>query len=125
MNCPKRCIADKARDFTGKGHWSAAGSGNPRKLLFHVAHSPGFMVTRLVFGFSLVNYSDSGSFLVACIHSAKMDSSKKDSGRLVGHVDWSLLSPFPFSFSLLLSQILPVGGSLLVPHSLPEPSLVR
>ena len=38
-----------------------------------------------------------------------MDSSKKDSGRLVGHVDWRLLSPFD------LSRILPVSGSLLVP----------
>ena len=40
--------------------------------------------------------------------SAKVDSSKKDSGRLVGHGDWSLPSPFN------LSQILPVGGSLFV-----------
>ena len=38
--------------------------------------------------------------------SAKIDSSEKDSGRLVGHMDWRLLSPFD------LSQILPVGGSL-------------
>ena len=41
--------------------------------------------------------------------------SEKDSGRLVGRMDWRLLSAFA------LSQILPVGGSLLVPHSLPGP----
>ena len=27
-------------------------------------------------------------------HSVKMDSSEEDSGRLVGHRDWRLLSPF-------------------------------
>ena len=47
-----------------------------------------------------------------------MDSSEKDSGSLVGHVDWSLLSLFD------LSQILPVGGSLLVLRSLPGPLIV-
>lgn len=34
-----------------------------------------------------------------------MDSNQKDSGRLVGHVDWSLLSPLDLSPSLL------IGGS--------------
>ena len=48
-------------------------------------------------------------------HSAKMDSSEKDSGKLAGCVGRSLLSPFE------LSQILLVGGSLLVSHSLPGP----
>ena len=48
-----------------------------------------------------------------CNRSAKMDSSEEDSGRLVGHMDWRLLSPFD------LYQIFPVGGSLLVQHSLP------
>ena len=48
-----------------------------------------------------------------------MDYSEKDSGRLVGHMDWRLLSPFD------LSRILPVGGSLLVPHSLPGPPVVK
>ena len=48
-----------------------------------------------------------------CTHqSAKMDSSEKDSGRLVGQMGWSLLSPFD------LSRILPVSGNLLVLHSL-------
>ena len=46
-----------------------------------------------------------------CAHcSAKMDSREKDLGRLVGHMGWSLFSPFD------LSWILPVGGSLLDPY---------
>ena len=47
-----------------------------------------------------------------------MDSSEEDSGRVVGHTDWRLLSPFD------PSRILPVGGSLLVPRSLPGPPVV-
>ena len=51
-------------------------------------------------------------------HSAEMDSSEEDPGRLVGPLDWSLPSPFD------LSRIL-VGGSLLVPCSLPGPPVAR
>ena len=51
-------------------------------------------------------------------HSAEMDSSEEDLGRLVGPLDWSLPSLFD------LSSIL-VGGSLLVPCSLPGPPVVR
>ena len=51
--------------------------------------------------------------------SAKMNSSKKDSGRLIGHLDWSLPSPFD------LAQILLVGGSLLVSCSFPGPPVLR
>ena len=53
-----------------------------------------FMVIGLVSGLSLANHSDSGCFLVARALLIKMDSSEKDSGRLVGHMDWGLLSPF-------------------------------
>ena len=52
----------------------------------------GFMVMVLVSGLSLASHSASGAFLVSCT-SAKMDSSQ-DSGRLVGYMNWSLLSPF-------------------------------
>ena len=62
------------------------------------------MVMGLVSGLSLANHSDSGSFLVVLACSANMDSSEEDSGKLVGHMDWHLLSPFD------LSQILTVGG---------------
>ena len=47
------------------------------------------------------------------------DASEEDSGRLVGHLDWSPLSSFDFSL------ILPVGGSLLVPRSVPGHFVVR
>ena len=79
----------------------------------------GFMVVGLVSGLSLVNHSDSGSFLMARASLSRDGFQQKDSGRLVGHMDWSLLSPFD------LSRILPVGGSLLVPSSLPGPPVVR
>ena len=49
--------------------------------------------------------------------SAKTDSSE-DSGMSAGHMDWCLLSSFE------LSQILQVGGSLLVLYALPEPPVV-
>ena len=51
-----------------------------------MAHSLQFIVMELVSGLSLANHSDSGSFLMV-YHSAKMDSSEKDSGRLVGHMN--------------------------------------
>ena len=51
--------------------------------------------------------------------SAKVDSSKKDYGKLVGHMDWRLLSSFD------LSQILLLGGSLLLPLPLPGPPVVK
>ena len=56
----------------------------------------GFMVIGLVSKLSWANHSDSGFFLVA-YHSAKMDSSEKDSGRLEGRLDQSLFSPFDLS----------------------------
>ena len=71
------------------------------------------------FQLSLANHSDSESFLVAHGLLNQDGFQEKDSGRLVGHVGWSLLSRFD------LSRILPVGGSLLVPHSLPRSPAVR
>ena len=71
----------------------------------------GFLMMGLVSGLSLANHSSSGSSWWH--HSAKMDSSEEDSGRLVGHMDWLLLSPFD------LSQILLVGGGLLILCFLP------
>ena len=47
--------------------------------------------------------------------SVKMESITEDSGNLVGHV----VSPFD------LSQILPVGGGLLVPCFLPGPPVIK
>ena len=63
-----------------------------------------FIVMGLVSGLSLASYLAShtfgltqGPFWWCTHHSAKMDSSKKDSGKLAGYVDRSLLSPFGLS----------------------------
>ena len=74
---------------------------------------------RLVSGLSLANCSDSGSFLVSHALLSQDGCSKKNSGRLVGHMDRHLFSAFD------LSGILPVSGSLLVPRSLPGAPVVR
>ena len=73
---------------------------------------------RLVSGSSLANHSDSASFVVVHALLSQEGFRKKDSGRLVGHLDCFL---FPFD----LSQILPGNGDLLVTHSLPRPPLMR
>ena len=44
-----------------------------------------------------------------------MDSSKEDSGRLVG----------PVTFSFDFSQTILIGGGLLVPYSLPGPPVIK
>ena len=57
----------------------------PRELFCHVTLAvKGFLMTGLVSGLSLTHHSSPGSSWWH--HSAKMDSSEKDSGRLVGHV---------------------------------------
>ena len=71
----------------------------------------------LVSWLSLAPHSDSESFLV--VHALRRMDSNKDSGRLVGHTDWCLLSLFD------LSCVLPVGGSFLGPCSLPGPPVVK
>ena len=58
------------------------------------------------FQLSLDNHPDSASFLVVHTSLSQDGFQRKDSGRLVGHMGWHLLSPFD------LSRILPVGGSL-------------
>ena len=69
----------------------------------------------LVSGLSLANHSDSESFLVVPC-SAKMDAREKDSGRWSDR--WCLLLTFPKLFWL-------VEAGLLVPCSLPGPSVIK
>ena len=59
--------ADKARNFIGKGHPGKEQEGEGTQEDYSVTWltASGFMVTGLVSGLSLVNHSDSGSFLVA------------------------------------------------------------
>ena len=73
----------------------------------------------LVSGLSLANHSDSGSFLVAHV-SLNQDGFQLDGFWEVGRT-YGLESPLSFD----LSQIIPVGASLLVSHSLPGPPVVR
>ena len=75
----------------------------------------GFIVMGLVSGLSLANLSDSGSFLV--VHALFSQDRCQQEGfwEVVGH----MVSPFD------LSQILLVGGGLLVSCSLPGPSVIK
>ena len=58
--------ADKARDFTGKGHLSGEqeGEGTQENSSAMWLAVLGFMVMRLVSGLSLANHFESESFLV-------------------------------------------------------------
>ena len=73
------------------------------------------MVMGLVSGLSLASHSDSGSFLV--VHSLFSQDGCQREGfwEVVGQV----VSPFD------LSRTLVVGGGLLVPSSLPGPTVVK
>ena len=64
------------------------------------------MVMGLLSTLSLASHSDSGSFLWCTYHSVNMDYSEKDSGRLVGHMNRHLLSPFDFYQILLVDSSL-------------------
>ena len=72
------------------------------------------MVMGLVSGLSLVNPSNSESFLVVRAWFSQ-DGCQQGLWNVVGHV----VSPFD------LSRTLPVGGSLLVPCSLPGPPVIK
>ena len=75
----------------------------------------GFIVMGLVSGLSPANLSDSGSFLV--VHALFSQDRCQQEGfwEVVGH----MVSPFD------LSQILLVGGGLLVSCSLPGPPIIK
>ena len=84
-----------------------------RSSVFLLLFWLGFMVMGLISRLSLVNCSDSGSFVVA--HALLSQDGCQWGGfwEVEGHV----VSPFD------LSWILPVGGGLLDPCSLPRPSV--
>ena len=75
----------------------------------------GFRVMGLVSSLSPASRSDVGSFLVVIHPPTKTGSREDDSGNLLGHMKWPLLSSLDFSW------IPPVGGGLLLPYSLPGP----
>ena len=103
---------DKVRDFIGKGHSGGELQGeeteNSSAMWFTVLD---FTVIWLVSGCLWpITLTRGPSRWCAC-HSAKMDSSKQVSGRVAGHMDWSLFSPLDVSWIIL------VNGSLLDPCS--------
>ena len=73
------------------------------------------MVMGLVSGLSLANHSDSESFLVAHALFSQDGCQREGFWEVVRQV----VSPFE------LSRILPVGGGLVVPYSLPELPVVK
>ena len=86
----------------------------PRRLLCRMVYTASkFMVMRLVSELSLARHSESGSFLV--VHASLSQDGVQPEGfwEVGGHMDYRRLSPFG------LFWILPVGGSLFIPHSLP------
>ena len=85
----------------------------------------GFMVMGLLSGLSLAHHPDSGSFLVVPHHSAKMDASKEDSWRLVGHMDWHLLSPFNLSLFLTSSSSWWWLGSSILLTKISYPKIIH
>ena len=114
--------ANQARDFIGKGCLAESSRVRERGRTALLCGSvSGFMVMGLVSRLSLANHSDPGSsFLVAQHHSAKMDSSQNNSGRLVGHRDWTLLSPFDifwFGVSLLSSTFFTRTSCYKITHA--------
>ena len=97
--------ADKARDFIGKGAGEVSSRvRKPRRIALPVLD---FMVMGLVSGLSLVNHSDSESFLVV--------PRWMPARSLGGHA----VSPFD------LFPPLPVCAGLSVPCSLPGPPVIK
>ena len=100
--------ADKARDVIGKGRLGGEqeGTGIQEDRSTTWLAVSGFMVMALISGLSLANHSDSASFLVAHA-SLGQDGLQRRGFWDVGRT-YELASPFD------LSQILLVGGGLLV-----------
>ena len=88
----------KGSPFIEKGSLSGEqqGKGTQEDSSAVLLAVSGFIVIRLVSRFFLANHSDSGSVWWHAHWSAKMDSSE-DSGKLLGCMNWCLLSPFELS----------------------------
>ena len=92
MNCPRDTCADKARDFIGKGHpgGEQEGKGIQENCSATWLTVSGFMVMGLVSGLSLVNRSDSESFLVVHTLFSQDGCQREGFWVVVGH----MVSPF-------------------------------
>ena len=130
MNCPSRhqCWQSKRLDWGGAAGGQHQGKGSQedcsatwlKNLRFNGISFMG-LVMELVSGCLWPIILTQGPSWWCERHLANVNSSEKDSGRLVGHIDCCLLSPFdlswnlPVSFAFLtkdfLFKITPVGGS--------------
>ena len=113
--------AVKARDFIGKGCLGGGreGEGSWENCSATWLTVSGFMGIGLVSGLSLASHSELGSFLVAyasLIQGGLWQGRSWEAGKT-----YRLESPISFD----LSWILLVGGSLLVPCSLPRTSCCK
>ena len=117
MNCPRDIQADKERDFIGKEHPGGEqwGKGTPENCSATWLTVSGLMVMGFISGLSLANHPYSGSFLKMHRLLSQDRSQRERFREMVGHV----VSPFD------PSQILPVGGSLLVSYPLPRPPVIK
>ena len=109
--------ADKARDFIGKECMGGEqqGKGTQESCSAVWLEVLGFMVMGLVSGLFLANHYDSRSFLV--VHT--LLSHDRCQWEEFWEVEGHMASPVD------LSQTLPIGGSLLVPCSLPGPPVIK
>ena len=121
MNCPKRhtCWQSKRLYWEGCLGGEQQGKRTQEDCSATWLTASGFMVMGLVSRLSLINRSDSRFFLVACT------SLSQDGFQWVGFWEVGRTYGLAFPLSFALSQILPVGGSLLIPCSLPAPPVVR
>ena len=117
MSCPRRHMCWQSKRFYwGRApRWRAGGSGNPGELLCHVACSLGFYGDGVGFRVVFSQSSDSESFQVVYTLFSQDGCQWERFREVVGYV----------VFAFDLSQTLLVGGSLLVPCSLPGPPLVK
>ena len=97
MNCPRRHMCCKARDFIGKGSpgRKQEGKGTKENCSAKWLTVSEFMVMGLVSRLSLVNHSDSGSFLL--VHSLLNQDEYQWGGfwEVIGHM--ASFWPFPNS----------------------------
>ena len=108
--------AEKARDFIVNGQ---LGREQQCKRTWGNCSAMWLTVFGLASRFSLANHSGSGSFLVVCALLSQ-EAFQWDGFWEVGRTR-ELVSSLPFC----LFQVLPVGGSLLVLHSLTGPPVLR
>ena len=92
-------LSEETRAENKRLYWEGASEGRKEEAKgAQEVHSAtwltvlGFMVMQFISGLSLARHSDSASFLVGAHPSAQMDASEEDSGGLVGHMGWRLLS---------------------------------